>query len=192
MVERHVNYAASVVEDLPSEAAPRRASGGAGFQVSLAALIWIMSALAVLLAALFAFPPVLAAIVALLLSVCIPGMLVACIVYGGPAWRAFAIGALAPSVLRMYSLGPFSISSRASVEAQMMIIRNEQGVGWRQGGRFDIHSQMIDLWNKTGSTMLADECIFWGASAVAGLAALWVQRMFGRRSLPYGGPSGRG
>lgn len=192
MAERHVNYAASVVEDLPSEPAAPSAAGQARFQVSMAALIWVMSELAVLLAALFAFPPVLAAIVALIVSVCIPAMLVACLVYGGPAWRAFALGALVPSVMRLFTLGPFGISSRASVEAQMRMIRDEQGVGWFQGGRYDIHAQMIDLWHKTGSAMLTDECIFWGASLIAGIAAVLVQQKLARRALPYGGPSGRG
>jgi hypothetical protein len=192
MAERHVNYAASVVEDLPSEMAPRSASGPAKFQLSLAALIWIMSVLAFILAALFAFPPVLAAIIGLVMSACIPAMLVACLGYGGPAWRAFAMGALVPSVIRLFTVGPFGIASRASVDMQMQMIRDAQGIGRYQRGRFDLLEQMMDLWHKAGSVLLVDECIFWGTSLMAGLAAVLVQQKFARRALPYGGPPGRG
>jgi hypothetical protein len=192
MAERHVNYAASVVDDSTTEPALRAAPEHAKFQVSLATLIWIMSVLAILAAVFFAFPPEWAAVVALLLSACVPAMLVTCIVYGGPAWRAFAIGALVPSVLRLFAIGPFGVAARADVEAQLRLIREAQGASWFRGGQFDLHSQLIDAWGKTGSAMLADECIFWATSAVAGLASVWVQRMLAGNALRYGGPPRRG
>ena len=67
----------------PRPESAQRAPSGIRFTIS--SMLWITGGAALIIAALFAFPPVISAAVASLMSICIPSMLVGCLIYGGAA-----------------------------------------------------------------------------------------------------------
>ena len=72
----------------PAVPSPPRRSAPPGVRISLGGMLWITGAAALIVAALFAFPPVIAAAIASLMSVAFPAMLVGCLLYGSPPWKA--------------------------------------------------------------------------------------------------------
>ncbi len=157
-------------------------------------MLAITAAAAVIVASLFAFPPVVSAAIAGLMSVCIPAMLVGCLMYGGPGWRAFAVGMLVPTVLRLVTglFGGASSVGGGDSYAKAMALRYLQQANIRtmrpavvqtgvdDQGAFTYFLQLSEMWDKLGYAYMTDETLFWGASAVAGLATLFVQQRFAR------------
>jgi hypothetical protein len=156
---------------------------------TIGGLLVLTALVAVLVAGLFAFPPVVSAAIAGLMSICIPAVLVGCFIYGGPAWRAFAIGMLVPKIIQLVG-GAFSGSSSTVtglemrlVQQQVLLQRNRGMMGppGQDNNAFTYFTQMSEYWDKVGHAYLTEETLFWGASAVAGLATLFVQRRFARQ-----------
>jgi hypothetical protein len=175
-------------EHAAKSASGRRTSPAARFQFTIGHILTVISAGAIIAASLFAFPPVVSAAVAGLMSVCLPAVLVICLIYGGRRWRAFAIGALTPSVMRMLSMmfaSPYmgSMNSRLMISQQQMLQQmalgmNRRGASGQSGGAFDQFNQMAEFWDKIGYAYMTEETLFWGGSLVAGLVALFVHRRF--------------
>jgi hypothetical protein len=169
----------------------------AGFRFTIGGMLWITGAAALILAALFAFPPVVSAAIASLMSICIPSMLVGCLIYGSPEWKAFAVGALLPTVMRLAS-GLLSRATGVSgmtmsnISLQRQLIQQQalqqQMRGMRSGinpsgsttNSFTYFEQLAEVWDRIGQAYMTEETLFWGASVIAGLTTLLVQQRFAR------------
>jgi hypothetical protein len=177
----------------PRPESAQRAANGIRFTIG--SMLWITGGAAVIIAALFAFPPVISAAIASLMSICIPSMLVGCLIYGGPAWKAFAVGALLPTVMRlvtglfsrsagMSGLAMSNMSLQRQLIQQQMLQQQMQGVrsGLNSYGSttnsFTYFGQLAEVWDRVGQAYMTEETLFWGASVIAGLATLFVQRRF--------------
>jgi hypothetical protein len=177
---------------LPAEsnASRSRAERQPGFRFTIGGMLAVTFAVAIIVASLFAFPPIVSAAIAGLMSVCLPAMLVGCLVYGGAGWRAFAIGSLTPSAMRLVGglLGSAyngSLASKLMITQQQLVQMNARtlraGVTSTSSGAFDHFNRLAEFWDKVGYAYMTEETLFWGASGVAGLAVLMVQRRFTRR-----------
>jgi hypothetical protein len=161
---------------------------GEGFRFSIGFVLVLLAIAAFIAAALFALPPVISAMTATLMAVCLPAMLASAAIYGGHEWRAFAIGMLLPTVLRVLGVGIGVSGSlpRNNVMAAMLMQRAPFVRGGSVDDRvnaFSYFSQMAEMWDRSGYAMMTDECLFWLSSTIAGLASLMVQRHFARRKL---------
>jgi hypothetical protein len=196
MAEGNADFT-TMADDAPSESRRRiPATPTSSFRFTIGGMLVITFAAAVVMASLFAFPPVISAVVALLMGVCIPAMLVGCLIYGSAGWRAFAVGMLLPSVLRVLSGlfgGMYSGSSTTRIlmlQQQMMqqlTMRQMRGGISAAGPRgdssaFEHFGQLIEMWDKVGYAYMTEETLFWGASTIAGIATLLVQQRFARAS----------
>jgi hypothetical protein len=160
------------------------------FRFTIGGMLTITSFAAILVAGLFAFPPVVSAAIAGLMSVCIPAMLAGCLIYGGSAWRAFAIGMLLPSALRLASglfggmLGGISVRMMSQQQAMQQyaikMSRLQMSQPTSDSSAFEYMGQLAVTWDRLGYAYMTDETLFWAGSAVAGLATLFVQRHFAR------------
>jgi hypothetical protein len=151
---------------------------GAVFQISMRAILLTMAALAIMVAAVFAFPPILSAVMAVIMSACIPAVLVASIVYGSPKWRAFALGMLVPSVLRLFGHSPLGTDLLRALVWQP----NPQQSGISPTNSTGYFAQLGEVWSLTGHALMAEEFLFWTICAVGGFFAAAVQRHFDRTS----------
>jgi hypothetical protein len=177
--------------DSPFDEAPSPTHASSdSFRFTIGGMLVITALAAVLVAGLFAFPPVVSAAIAGLMSVCIPAVLVGCFIYGGPAWRAFAVGMLLPKVMRLLGAAFSGSNSTVTglemrlVQQQLLLQRNRGMMGppTQDNNAFTFFTQMSEYWDKLGHAYLTEETLFWGASFIAGLATLFVQRRFARRS----------
>jgi len=196
---------ASTSED--STAREPRRPPSTGFRFTLGGMLAVTAAAAVVAAALFAFPPVVSGAIAGMMAVCLPAMLVGCLIYGGPGWRAFAVGMLVPTALRLASgllggtmggggyLSASRLMSQQYMQQQIMLSRAGRGFvqpgGLGESNAISYFEQLAQTWDKLGYAYMTDETLFWGASAIAGLATLLVQQRFARslRSQPRSGES---
>ncbi len=80
--------------------------GGGPFQYSLRSMFIVMTVLAVALSGIFAGPPWLSMLTALLLGLTTPVVLTTVLIYGRGYLRTFCIGALFPAGLILVSSGP--------------------------------------------------------------------------------------
>ena len=155
---------------------------GMVFQISMRTLLLLVAALALLIAAVFAFPPVLSAVLATLAALCVPAVLITCVIYGPSKWQAFAIGMLVPSLWRIFGsgwTGSLAIASLASRNWQSYPgMAGPSGSAPADSG--DYFRLLFEYWNQTGHALMADETLFWVASSVAGFSALIVQKQFAR------------
>jgi len=166
-----------------------RAASASSFRFTIGGMLFITALAAVLVAGLFAFPPVVAAAIAGLMSVCIPAALIGCFIYGGPAWRAFAVGMLLPKTMRVVGgafsgfSAAFSLAEMRMYQQQMLLQRrrNMPGQPLQDLNAFGYFTRMAEYWDKLGRQYLPEETLFWGGSFIAGLATLFVQRHFVRR-----------
>jgi hypothetical protein len=183
-------YLASAPETPP--APPVRSPGRLRF--TLGDMLLVTALAAVLVASLSVFPPVVSAAIAGLMSVCIPAMLVGCLIYGRAAWRAFAVGMLVPSGLRLLGglfggvLGGMS-SARLMTQQQVMqqyiatLSRANRMRGGQRPSSIDYFTNLVEAWDKLGRAYMTEETLFWAGSLVAGLATLLVQQRFARAAL---------
>lgn len=145
-------------------------------------LLLSVAALALLIAAVFAFPPILSAVLATVTALCVPAVLITCVIYGPSKWQAFAIGMLVPSLWRLFGsdwTGSLAIASLASRNWQSYPgMAGPSGSGPAESG--DYFQLLFEYWNQTGHALMADETMFWLASPVAGFAAFAVQNHFVR------------
>lgn len=201
MADRHASYLANAPDDTPPAAGRRPVTSG--FRFTIGGLLVLTAATAVVVGSLFAFPPIISAAVASLMAFCLPAMLVGCVIYGGPGWRALAIGALLPSVLRLVSTlfgGGLDIYGRsasarlAAMQQQMELQFLQQtarqarmGMGGQSSlgpaSAFDYIGHLAETWDKLGYVYITNEALFWGGSALAGLATLLVQQRFARAGI---------
>jgi hypothetical protein len=176
MAEPELNSGATA----PSDEAHEKLDGdfvpqGVVFQVSMRSLLLAMAGLAVLIAAVFAFPPLLSAVLACAMAFCFPAALVSCAIYGNARWRAFAIGMLVPTILRVRGgMLDYDVSFTGSATSW-------QAYPGTQSGATPIDTsaylrQIAEAWSQIGHALMAQETMFWLASAVAGFTALAVQK----------------
>ena len=165
-------------EKSADDTGPHLLPPGPVFQVSMRSILLTMGGAALMIAAVFSFPPLLSAILAALMAIGLPPALVACVVYGNRSWRAFAVGTLTPTALRLFGHAPLG-SSIAIIGAM---------AGWQsypplQSGDVPIDSaayfaQLAEGWSQVGHALMAEEALFWITSFGAGLIALAIQRHF--------------
>jgi hypothetical protein len=165
-------------DDLPSaselESADSSGAAAATIQLSLRAILLTLTSLAFVIAAVFSFPPVLSALIAVTLAVCAPAMLIVCVVYGQRRLRAFAMGMLTPSFMRALGsgwTGSYALYMNSSSWQSYPSATQSGSVLTSTDGYF---RTLMATWQETGHALMADETMFWLGSAIAGLSAMAV------------------
>ena len=166
------------------------AEGRCMIQFTVRWMLAVTAFAALIFAGLFAFPPVLSAALAFVLMFAAPGALGGCVVYGRPAWRAFAVGALIPEVVRLFG-GGTPADPGSVLKASLWVAGPGDELLWEsieqssfQAASAPAYFERINqILNSLGHVILAEEVVFLAASLIAGIASLVAWRVVGRRPI---------